>query len=85
MNWVLFLNIRIKKSVRRFPKKDRLRINEALAEMEGSPYTGDLVKVESEDNLWRRRVGAYRIKFQVREKEKVVYVYEISRRTSKTY
>jgi len=49
------------------------------------PYSGDLVKLDSEENLWRLRIGAYRIKFQIRNKDRIIYVYEIERRTSKTY
>jgi len=50
-----------------------------------NPYSGDIVKLDSGDNLWRRRAGEYRIKFQIRNDDQIVYVYEIDRRTSKTY
>ena len=85
MNWVLRLHERVKKSVVRFPRKDQIKINDALVEMSVNPYSGDLVKLEAQDNLWRRRVGAYRIKFQIIEAQKAVYIYEVERRTSKTY
>jgi mRNA-degrading endonuclease RelE of RelBE toxin-antitoxin system len=26
-----------------------------------APFAGDVLKLEGEDNLWRRRVGSYRI------------------------
>lgn len=58
---------------------------EALFELSQNPYSGDVVKLESEENLWRRRAGAFRIKFQIKEDEKIIYVYEIKRRTSSTY
>jgi len=86
MNWVLYLSERARKNLHRFPKKEQIRINKALLEMScQNPFSGDIAKLESEENLWRRRVGTYRIKFQIKEKEKVIYVYEIERRTSKTY
>lgn len=85
MSWTLHIREKAKKSLRRFSKKDQERIKEILFELKENPFAGDIVKLESEDNLWRRRVGAYRIKFQIRDTEKIVYVYEIKRRTSSTY
>lgn len=85
MNWTLHIREKVKRSLRRFSKNDQRRINESLFELSQNPYSGDIVKLESEENLWRRRVGAFRIKFQIKEIEKVIYVYEIKRRTSKTY
>lgn len=85
MSWVLHLNEKTRKILRRFPRKDQAKVNEILLEMSENPYYGDLAKLDSEENLWRRRVGAYRIKFQIRNDDKLVYVYEIKRRTSKTY
>ena len=85
MSWALHLNEEVRKNLRRFPQKDQLRVNEVLIEISENPYSGDLGKLDSEENLWRRRVGAYRIKFQIKNEDKVVYIYEIKRRTSKTY
>lgn len=85
MSWVLKIREKAKKHLQHFPKKDQRRIIEALFELKENPYSGDISKLENEDDLWRRRVGAYRIKFQIRSKERIIYVYEIERRTSKTY
>lgn len=85
VSWTLHIREKAKNSLRRFSKKDQERIKEILFELRENPFVGDIVKLESEDNLWRRRVGAYRIKFQIRDLEKIVYVYEIKRRTSSTY
>ena len=85
MSWRLHIREKAKKSVSRFSKKDQEMINKVLFELSKNPFAGDIVKLESNENLWRRRVGAYRIKFQVRDIEKVIYIYEIKRRTSKSY
>ncbi|NCO25256.1 type II toxin-antitoxin system RelE/ParE family toxin [Candidatus Parcubacteria bacterium] len=85
MSWTLQIREKVKKCFQRLPAKDQRKIREDLFELKENPYSGDIVKLENEDNLWRRRVGAYRIKFQIRSQEKVIYVYEIERRTSKTY
>ncbi|MDO8600910.1 MAG: type II toxin-antitoxin system RelE/ParE family toxin [bacterium] len=85
MNWTLHIREKVKKAILRFPLKDRENIRNTLLALNENPYYGDIVKLEGEDNLWRRRVGAYRIKFQIKNDEKIVYVYEIKRRTSGTY
>ena len=85
MNWTLHIREKVKKHLQRFPKKNQKKIRETLFELKENPYSRDIAKLDSEDNLWRRRVGAYRIKFQIKSKEKIIYVYEIERRASKTY
>lgn len=85
MNWALHVRGKAKKNLGRMPRKEQERVNEALLELTANPYSGDLVKLGGEDNLWRRRIGAYRIKFQIRNNERIIYIYEIGLRTSKTY
>ena len=57
---------------------------DALTEFVTNPYSGDTIKLEGSDE-WRRRVGAYRLKYEIREKERVVHIFKIERRTSNTY
>ena len=85
MSWTLLVRKKAKKSVLRFSKKDQERIKGVLFELTLNPFAGDIVKLESNENLWRRRVGSFRIKFQIINSEKIIYVYEIKRRTSTTY
>ena len=56
-----------------------------MKEMSTNPYAGDTVKMEGEENVWRRRIGNYRLKYEVLQKLGIVYVFEIERRTSTTY
>jgi hypothetical protein len=51
--------------------------------MADDPFAGDVLKLEAEDNLWRRRVGSYRIFFAVDNASKTVAITAILRRTSK--
>jgi len=41
--------------------------------------------MRGEENIWRRRVGAFRVFYELLPQEKVVYVFHVKRRTSKTY
>lgn len=85
MSWVLLVREKAKKSASRFSKKDQERTKEVLFELSQNPFAGDIIKLESSENLWRRRVGSFRMKFQIINSEKIIYVYEIKRRTSATY
>lgn len=85
-NWKLKIRERIWKDIARFPRKDRQRIVKIIEEdLVSNPYSGDIEKMEGEENSWRRRIGAYRIFYEIYPQEKTIYVYRVERRTSKTY
>jgi mRNA interferase RelE/StbE len=48
------------------------RIKEALQDLAKEPPTGDIIKLQGEDG-YRRRVGDYRIVFDITETEVIVY------------
>ena len=85
MNWELRLRKRVKEHLLRFPKKDQIYIAAGLKELATNPYSGDMEKISDEENVWRRRIGAYRIFYEIISQEKVIRVFRIERRTSKTY
>ena len=85
MNWELHLRNRAKKSLSRFPKKDQIYIAIGLRELVTNPYSGDFKKILGEENSWCRRIGAYRIFYEIIPQEKTIFVFRIERRTSKTY
>ena len=85
MDWEIFLDRQADKSLSRFPKTDRGRISDAIETMKINPYAGDLQRMGGKKDIWRRRVGNYRVFFEVRLAEKIIYVFEIKRRGSNTY
>ena len=85
MNWELRLRKRVKKHLLRFPKKDQIYTAAGLKELATNPYSGDMEKISDEENVWRRRIGAYRIFYEIISQEKVIRVFRIERRTSKIY
>ncbi len=52
--------------------------------MEADPLSGDVVKLKGMDSF-RRRVGDYRIIFDIDFKTRAVRVFDILRRTTTTY
>lgn len=84
-NWQLKIRDAVFKHLAKFPKKDRERLLKAIEVLPENPFVGDVEKMEGEDNIWRRRIGAYRIRYEIITSEKVIYVFRAERRTSHTY
>jgi len=85
MSWQVIVDNFAKKQTRKFPKNDSFRIAKILEELISNPYAGDVSKMEGRDDVWRRRTGSYRIFYEVDTVRKIIYVFDIKRRTSKTY
>ena len=84
-NWQLRVRKKVYKSLNKFPKKDSGKIIFTIKQISVNPYYGDIQKMEGEKDVWRRRIGNYRIFYEIIHNEKVIYVFDIERRTSKTY
>jgi len=84
MEWTVVLAGSAKKALDRIPKADRNRIVAALEQMRQNPFGGDIRKLQSLPGF-RRRVGNWRIFFEVSFERGHVLVAAIERRTSTTY
>ena len=84
MAFVVHLANKAEKGLRGIPAADHERILSALESMEDNPLSGDVVKLKGID-AFRRRVGNYRIIFNINAKEHAVFVMDVLRRTSTTY
>ncbi len=85
MNWNLKIAPKAEKLLRWLPEKDRKLISHAFDAMMVDPFSGDIVRLHNERSTWRRRVGNYRIFFDVYPNLIVVEIVEIEHRSSKTY
>lgn len=85
MNWKIKIANAALKNLKRFPAKDGEKIKSVLNELIFNPYAGDIEKMEGEENSWRRRVGSYRVFYDVDKKNGVINITYIERRTSATY
>jgi mRNA-degrading endonuclease RelE of RelBE toxin-antitoxin system len=84
-NWVLQVDPVVYKFFKRIPRRDAERLLKAVEELPRDPFLGDIEKMKGEKNVWRKRIGAYRIRYELIKEEKVIYVFRAERRTSKTY
>ena len=83
MSWDYRLADSALKNLKRFPGSDRRRIYEALEAMKTDPFRGDVKPVQGEENLYRRRVGAYRIYFRPALALRLLDIPEIERKQSR--
>jgi mRNA-degrading endonuclease RelE of RelBE toxin-antitoxin system len=67
------------------PSHDQARVRTALDEMGENPLRGDIRKLQEGRDGFRRRVGDWRIFFDLDPEERRVVVTAIERRTSTTY
>jgi len=56
-----------------------------LEQLGEDPYAGDVEKLDGRENVWRRRVGSYRIFYELSVAKRTVFIFKIERRTSATY
>lgn len=85
MIWRIRVAKTAEKQLRHIPQNDINRIIDAIDSMEINPFNGDIVKLSGEDNMWRRRIGNYRIKYRLFINERIIDIYDIARRASNTY
>ncbi len=85
MVWALLVDKAVRKALQRIPQKDADRIFRVIQDLSINPYAGDIERMRGEADVWRRRVGAYRIFYETMTARRVIYVYEVKRRTSTTY
>ena len=85
MTWQVLVRARAQKRLKHFPAKERARIKAALREIGADPFTGDIEQMTGTDHVWRRRVGSYRIFYELFAVKRVIFVFRVERRTSQTY
>ncbi len=83
--WNVEVRGKARKKLKKIPAKNAGMILEVIDGLKTDPFEGDIEKLAGEVNAWRRRVGSYRIFFEIYPQTHSVYVYKIERRGSNTY
>jgi mRNA-degrading endonuclease RelE of RelBE toxin-antitoxin system len=84
MEWTVVLAGPARKALKRVPHVDRSRIEATLAGIEDDSFQGDIRKLQGLTGF-RRRVGNWRILFEVNLERRHIVIAAIERRTSTTY
>lgn len=79
-HWDYSLSNQALKSLKRFPKQEQKRIFNAFENMKTDLFGGDTKPIQGEINLYRRRVGDYRIYFRPILEKHIFYVPIILRK-----
>ncbi len=68
------------KALRRLPATVQRRIVTAVESLADDPRPAGCVKLAGDDNLWRIRVGAYRVVYEVHDQRLVVLIVRLGHR-----
>lgn len=85
VSWDLQIDSSVFKVLKKIPRHDAETILMVIRLLPIDPYFGDIQKMKGEENTWRRRVGTYRIFYKIKVSEKIILVFKLEHRTSKTY
>jgi mRNA-degrading endonuclease RelE of RelBE toxin-antitoxin system len=83
MNWELLVTKSAKKELANLPNHDQIRIERTLDAIQIDPFDGDIKRLQPP--AWRRRIGNYRIFYDLHVEQHLIVVTAIERRTSTTY
>lgn len=80
MRYEIIIKPTAEKSLNRVPWPAGRRIADALEELRNNPRPDGCVKLAGDENLWRIRVGDYRLVYEIHEKRLLVLVVRIGHR-----
>lgn len=82
MKYRLLYHPRCLKRLKKIPEIDRRRVLEKLNDLSGNPFSRhlDIKKLVKTKKGFRLRVGDLRAIFEIEEKDKTIYVWEIDYR-----
>lgn len=84
-NWDLQIDGSVYKFLSKISREDAKRILVAIKNLPYDLFGGDIQKMKGEGNVWRRRIGSYRFRYEIIRDEKIIHVFLAERRTSSSY
>jgi mRNA-degrading endonuclease RelE of RelBE toxin-antitoxin system len=85
MKWGLVIGNRAKRQLRRLTSQELKLMDDAFFQMRDNPYFGDVQFLKGSENALRRRIGDWRILYDLEPEHKVIVVTGVIRRGSNTY
>ena len=85
MAWNLQLAGPAQKDLRKLPSRDQARVKSELLAMQEDPFQDDIKRLKGQSTAWRRRVGSYRIIYDLYFDQRLIVIVGIVRRSSTTY
>jgi mRNA interferase RelE/StbE len=80
MRYEIIIKPTAEKSLDRIPRPTRRRIVEALDQLRENPRSTGVVKLAGTENLWRIRIGNYRVVYEIHDDRLIVLVLRVAHR-----
>jgi mRNA interferase RelE/StbE len=68
------------KQLKKLPRNDQLRVVKAILELQAEPFPKMSRKLTGYDDVFRIRVGRYRVLYSVAEKKLIIIVLKVGHR-----
>lgn len=85
MPWILRVDKRVIKKLRRLDPKDQRLIRNALEKLRNDPRDANLRPLQHQPTGYRLEVGNWRLPTDIYADQFVIYVADLQRRTTTTY
>ncbi len=85
MTWSLVVTDSARRALRDMPRGDLEHINSAFEQMRSDPYDGDITFLKGTNRTLRRRVGSWRVLFEVHSDRRLVIILDVVGRRTNTY
>ncbi len=80
MDYTVEITTKAARSVRKLETDVQARVKAAIEDLGGDPRPPGAVKLSGSIDTWRIRVGAYRIVYDIDDKERLVLVLDVFKR-----
>jgi len=80
MKYDLIIKPAAEKSLDKVPLPFRRRILDAMKKLRNEPRPAGVVKLAGDENLWRIRVGNYRIVYEIHDDQLIILVLRVAHR-----
>jgi mRNA interferase RelE/StbE len=81
-SWRVVIDRSVERSMRKLPHELRTRIAQAIMVLATNPRPHGCLKLAGYTNLWRIRVGGWRVIYAIEDEEMIVLVVQVSPRAS---
>jgi len=80
MRYEIIIRPTAEKSLDKIPRPVRRRIADELEELRSNPHPAGVIKLAGYENLWRIRVGDYRVVYEIHDDQLVILVLRVAHR-----
>ncbi len=80
MQYELIIKPTAEKSLDKLPRPIWRHIVDAMKELRNNPRPAGVVKLAGDENLWRIRIGNYRVMYEIHDDQLIVLVLRVAHR-----